>query len=63
MGQSKLTASLRLAAFSVFVLTVSVPRGVAADALVERGKYLAAIMDCTGCHTGGVLTGKPDPAR
>lgn len=26
-----------------------------------RGEYLAAIMDCTGCHTGGALIGKPDP--
>lgn len=27
-----------------------------------RGAYLAAIMDCGGCHTGGALIGKPDPA-
>jgi mono/diheme cytochrome c family protein len=26
-----------------------------------RGEYLAAIMDCGGCHTGGALIGKPDP--
>jgi mono/diheme cytochrome c family protein len=30
---------------------------------VQRGKYLAAIMDCAGCHTPGVFLGKPDPAR
>lgn len=30
---------------------------------VERGRYLAQIMDCHGCHTGGSLMGKPDPAR
>lgn len=30
---------------------------------VERGRYLAAIMACGGCHTGGNLMGKPDPAR
>lgn len=30
---------------------------------VRRGEYLAAIMDCTGCHTPGALAGKPDPAR
>lgn len=29
---------------------------------VERGKYLAAIMDCGGCHTRGIFFGKPDPA-
>lgn len=26
-----------------------------------RGEYLARIMDCGGCHTGGALTGQPDP--
>ncbi len=30
---------------------------------IERGKYLAAIMDCGGCHTPGVFLGKPDFAR
>lgn len=34
----------------------------AAHSLEERGAYLAAIMDCTGCHTGGALAGQPDPA-
>lgn len=29
----------------------------------ERGRYLASIMDCTGCHTPGALTGKPDMER
>lgn len=28
---------------------------------LARGAYLAAIMDCGGCHTGGALIGKPDP--
>jgi mono/diheme cytochrome c family protein len=32
------------------------------DRMVARGRYLAAIMDCGGCHTGGALIGKPDPA-
>lgn len=31
------------------------------DRHLARGKYLAAIMDCGGCHTGGALIGKPDP--
>jgi mono/diheme cytochrome c family protein len=26
-----------------------------------RGEYLARIMDCGGCHTGGALAGQPDP--
>lgn len=30
---------------------------------IERGRYLASIMDCTGCHTPGALTGKPDATR
>jgi mono/diheme cytochrome c family protein len=32
-----------------------------AETLVERGQYLATIMDCHGCHTGGALAGTPDP--
>lgn len=34
----------------------------AADPTLERGKYLASIMDCGGCHTRGALAGQPDPA-
>lgn len=30
---------------------------------LQRGEYLAAIMDCGGCHTPGILIGKPDMAR
>jgi mono/diheme cytochrome c family protein len=26
----------------------------------SRGEYLATIMDCGGCHTGGALVGQPD---
>jgi mono/diheme cytochrome c family protein len=26
----------------------------------SRGEYLATIMDCGGCHTGGALAGQPD---
>ena len=33
--------------------------GAAAPSL---GEYLARIMDCGGCHTGGALAGRPDPA-
>lgn len=35
----------------------------AAENSLERGKYLAEIMDCTGCHTPGAMTGHPDQAR
>lgn len=44
------------------VLAVVCADASAAPADVERGKYLAQIMDCGGCHTRGVLFGKPDPA-
>lgn len=33
------------------------------EALVARGEYLAHIMDCTGCHTAGSMSGKPDMAH
>lgn len=35
----------------------------AADADTDRGRYLVTIMDCTGCHTGGALAGRPDATR
>lgn len=31
------------------------------EALLERGEYLVTIMDCTGCHTTGVMKGAPEP--
>ena len=49
--------------FAVLVLLGGLVRVAVADALVERGAYLVAIMDCTGCHTDGALIGQPDPAR
>jgi mono/diheme cytochrome c family protein len=30
---------------------------------IQRGEYLATVMDCSGCHTTGALLGKPDPQR
>ena len=44
---------------AVFTLATAPAR---ADGTIERGKYLAAIMDCTGCHTPGALVGKPEQA-
>lgn len=35
----------------------------AAQDRVARGKYLAAIMDCGGCHMPGAFSGKPDTSR
>ena len=34
-----------------------------AESLAARGKYLVGIMDCTGCHSTGALTGKPEAAK
>lgn len=51
------------------LMALAVPAGAAAMLAcagsagagnLERGKYLADIMDCTGCHTTGALAGKPD---
>ncbi|BBK43379.1 cytochrome c [Allostella vacuolata] len=35
----------------------------AQESRVARGKYLASIMDCNGCHTPGAFSGKPDMTR
>ncbi|PWC31683.1 c-type cytochrome [Azospirillum sp. TSO22-1] len=50
--------TINLSAFALVLLATQ----AAAEDLVKRGEYLARIMDCQGCHTGGALTGKPDPA-
>lgn len=39
------------------------PGALRAETKIARGEYLSRIMDCGGCHTGGALVGKPDPAR
>ena len=44
-------------------LVMSVATGAAAEDLVQRGEYLARIMDCNGCHTPGALAGQPDFER
>jgi mono/diheme cytochrome c family protein len=55
IGTLSLVVGLGLAAF---------PAGAQDNGpLVARGEYLARIMDCTGCHTPGVLVGRPDTAR
>jgi mono/diheme cytochrome c family protein len=45
-------------AFGCGLLTAS-----AAETPLQRGKYLATIMDCGGCHTTGSFIGQPDPAK
>ncbi|HYZ31304.1 MAG TPA: c-type cytochrome [Crenalkalicoccus sp.] len=44
-----------------FALALALPVCAAAQQDVERGAYLARIMDCGGCHTAGALAGQPDP--
>lgn len=50
----------RLAIIGLSACLFASPAG-AAD--IERGAYLARIMDCAGCHTPGIFAGKPDFAR
>jgi mono/diheme cytochrome c family protein len=37
--------------------------GPSRAANIERGAYLARIMDCGGCHTPGMMRGAPDFSR
>ncbi len=47
-------------AFATFLGTTAI---ASAQDQIARGAYLAVIMDCAGCHTPGVLLGKPDFSR
>jgi len=55
------------ASFSSCLLLALLACGTAAasadGATLARGKYLAHIMDCNGCHTPGALRGRPDESR
>ena len=48
---------------SLLGAAVAIPGTAAAQNKIKRGEYLASIMDCAGCHTTGVLLGRPDPER
>lgn len=50
------------AGLAISFLLAGMP-SVAAQDTAGRGAYLAAIMDCGGCHTPGAFFGKPDSAR
>ncbi|MBS7539696.1 c-type cytochrome [Ancylobacter lacus] len=52
-----------LAAAAAAFLLAALPAAGASEAELKRGRYLAAIMDCGGCHTPGAFAGKPDMAR
>jgi mono/diheme cytochrome c family protein len=47
-----------LAAAGLAALTFAAP--ASAETLVERGQYLAHIMDCGGCHNTGAFTPQPN---
>ena len=42
---------------------IAVASGALAAGDAQRGAYLAAIMDCGGCHSGRTADGAPDPAQ
>jgi mono/diheme cytochrome c family protein len=52
---------MRLALLAAFAFAAFANPALAQDPLVERGRYLSRIMDCSGCHTEGALIGQPDP--
>ena len=48
----------------VFVVGTCLTTAVQANEdMIKRGEYLSRIMDCTGCHTPGAMTGKPEPGK
>jgi len=54
------TFLLRCLAAVAFVLPAS---AAFANGTLDRGAYLAKIMDCGGCHTPGALAGAPEEDR
>lgn len=52
---------MRRAFITALALAAAAAPACAQDAVLERGRYLAQIMDCGGCHTEGGLIGQPDP--
>lgn len=56
------SAMRSVSAAALSLLGLACATSAVANDAVKRGEYLVAIMDCTGCHTGGALVGKPDPA-
>ena len=60
----RLRALLAAGVLAAAVLAVAAPPVPAQQRQaprLPRGEYLASIMDCSGCHTGGALAGQPDP--
>lgn len=61
--QSRIAAVAASLALGAAIAGAVLPGAARAETKIARGEYLARIMDCGGCHTGGALTGNPDPAR
>lgn len=51
--------NLRILATALAALSISAS-SANAESLVERGQYLAHIMDCGGCHNTGAFTPQPN---
>jgi mono/diheme cytochrome c family protein len=52
---------MRKAFIAASLLSMLIASARAEDQLSARGRYLAQIMDCGGCHTEGALMGQPKP--
>ena len=52
---------MRNAFIAASLLSMLIASARAEDQLSARGRYLAQIMDCAGCHTEGALIGQPKP--
>ena len=67
MGSSPPSAAKMFRSIGALALIVAIAPlaspARAADAQVERGKYLATIGDCIDCHTQGYFFAKPDMTR
>ncbi len=63
MRISRPVAATVLLAATLAASTLTAGTAAAQDARIARGKYLVSIMDCAGCHTPGVFSGKPDMSR
>src|SRR4029453_12573932 len=58
LGRNHIMSKNFLAAAGLAALAIAAP--ASAETLVERGQYLAHIMDCGGCHHTGAFTPQPN---
>jgi mono/diheme cytochrome c family protein len=57
MSPANFNLGRRLATAAILLVAAAQPASATGD--IERGAYLARIMDCGGCHTPGALSGRP----